>query len=339
MNHKNRQFLLVTHRKADFDALVSIFLFMLIYKLKMSEVKLFFVEKGARYTEEVPDGYTVVHLDTGNRLDPTTWDYDHHQNRKKYPSAARAILEAHPNYIPDKWIEQLVELTDRVDSGNKIQESDHLKKSKQVLIDEIDQLNQRYTSQLRLIHSLPGPHHLVESFYDLSLQVTKGKLSERERIAIGLMSLDGWYDKKVNMWSKMRLFVERAGKRVERNGLRFLLLPPHEFESRDLRYYLRRYYFEELDVVVTEYENEGDVIGVTLIKESRVKGMTDLSALLIKMTPGLDIFLFEPSHFVMYIQPNPSISLEQVWYNALDVLHHEDVITIETRPDALASVN
>jgi hypothetical protein len=200
----------VNHQSPDFDSAMTTFLRLLADGVALQDPRLeyVFVPAGQRYTPEHIDPKTIVtHLDTGYIYDPKTDDYDHHQDRERWPSAARTVMEAHPHLQSDPIVQDMVHLTDRVDSGSTVnREASDARQIREALNNQILNFNRGRDEKVILITEQNGPWQIADLVQNLEIELTE--INDHDKLVASLIMLDNWYKNEQ---------AERAGLESERN--------------------------------------------------------------------------------------------------------------------------
>lgn len=191
------RYVLVNHGGPDTDSAVISYLWHLTYKKRIGaeDVEYVFVPSGKRLEPHlVEPGDIVFHLDTGYRFDPGTNDYDHHQDRKRWPSAARTMFETFTKLQEDPIIAEMVDLADRVDSGNTVnQEDPDARSTRQSFNGEVTSFNTgREDSPVILITEQSGPWQIVDLLSNM--EVESNELQDRDKLIVSMMMLESWYN-------------------------------------------------------------------------------------------------------------------------------------------------
>ena len=187
------QYLLVTHQSPDFDAISAIFTWLFANGKKASDadISFGFVWPGKRWTKRDPNTI-VVHFDTGNIYNQKTHDFDHHQDRDRWPSAARAVFESFPHLHEDALLREMIEFTDKVDSGSQLNDEDKADKDlRKALNDQLREINRGRPQHVLLICEQSGPRETIDLIANMEAEI--GDIDDHDKMLTGLIALDRWY--------------------------------------------------------------------------------------------------------------------------------------------------
>ena len=191
------RYVLVNHGGPDTDSAVISYLWHITFQKRIGaeDVEYVFVPQGKRLEPQlVEPGDIVFHLDTGHRFDPKTNDYDHHQDRKRWPSAARTMFETFTELQEDPIIVEMVDLADRVDSGNTVnQEDPEARSTRQSFHGEVTAFNaESEDNPVILITEQSGPWQIVDLLSNM--EVESNELQDRDKLIVSMMMLESWYN-------------------------------------------------------------------------------------------------------------------------------------------------
>ena len=189
-----RRYLLVTHQSPDFDALSAVFTWLIANGKKVSDpdVSFGFVWPGKRWTK-LCENTIVVHFDTGNIYNPRTNDFDHHQDRDRWPSAARTVFEAYPHLHEDALLREMIEFTDKVDSGSQLNTEDQAEKDfRRTLNANLREFNFKRPQQIVLISEQSGPRETIDLIANMEAEI--GDIDDNDKMLTGIIALDRWYN-------------------------------------------------------------------------------------------------------------------------------------------------
>ena len=190
----NKQYLLVTHQSPDFDAISAAFTWLLANGKKVSDtdISFDFVLPGKRYTKKHEKNKIVVHFDTGNIYNPLTQDFDHHQDRNRWPSAARTVFEAYPHLHEDTLLREMIEFTDKVDSGSQTSNEDQEERDfRRNLNAKLRDFNYKRPQQIVIISEQSGPRETIDLISNMEAEI--GDIDDNDKMLTGIIALDRWY--------------------------------------------------------------------------------------------------------------------------------------------------
>lgn len=189
------KYVLVNHQSPDVDSIATTYLWLLANGKRPSDpdIEFAFVPAGQRWSgKDYPPGTIIVHLDTGGRFNPSTHDFDHHQNREMYPSAALTVLLSFGNLRADPLIVEIVELTSRVDSGNTVNvEDDAARDVRRAINEELKTINTGRDNPIILVTEQKGPWEIVDLI--ANLEVETSEIQNDEKLAVGLIMIEKWH--------------------------------------------------------------------------------------------------------------------------------------------------
>ncbi len=238
---KKTTLLLVVHRRPDWDALVGVFLWLVIHKItQLHEENLAvffdFVPAGTRVSKEAltrfrPD--LVVHLDTGRVHDKNSQDFDHHPENETVPpefdSTAALLASDYTDELAEyPWLDDLIYASNLIDTGNQLVPR---KASTNELRRELNEsLRVSGEPELRVVDSLEQFRFMVNLFSNMIGP-------DYENLRAGLKLLFAWHESNRPKIERLEL-VENA--RVEvRNGVTVGILPETTISCDKIRNYLR----------------------------------------------------------------------------------------------------
>jgi hypothetical protein len=189
-----KRYLLVTHQSPDFDAISAVFTWLLAKgkKVSDSDISFGFVWPGKRWTK-LCENTIVVHFDTGNIYNPKTNDFDHHQDRDRWPSAARTVFEAYPHLHEDALLREMIEFTDKVDSGSQISTEDQAEKDfRRALNSNLREFNFKRPQQIVIINEQSGPRETIDLIANMEAEI--GDIDDNDKMLTGIIALERWYN-------------------------------------------------------------------------------------------------------------------------------------------------
>lgn len=194
MEAGRKMYLLVTHQSPDFDAISAAFTWLLANGKKASDtdISFGFVWPGKRWNKPCASNTTVVHFDTGCVYNQKTHSYDHHQNRDRWPSAARTVFESHPHLHTDTLLREMIEFTDKVDSGSQIIDEDEAEKElRRALNLQLREINRGRQQHVLLICEQSGPRETIDLIANMEAEI--GDIDDNDKMLTGIIALDHWY--------------------------------------------------------------------------------------------------------------------------------------------------
>jgi len=231
------------------------------------------------------------------------------------PSATQVVFERNEKLQDDPVLKELVAFVNQMQAeGSPFGETTETGSFRQMLTDQLADFNAGRDNKVVPVVLRKGPWEILRLLPDDSYQ-------ELVRTMIGLFMLKAWHHKKA-IRGKVQKLLETA-QITRAGGLTFALLPETTLTSKVIRYQLRRYYRDEIDVVVATYrdmKNNTFNLGVTRVQDNRLNGMDDLYQRLSEMDPTADIFLFQPTKFVIYIKGGTTLTPQIVAEQAQAIL-------------------
>jgi len=189
-------YLLVNHESPDLDSICTTFFWLLANNLELDDPRLHYAfvktAEDRLHSEDYPAD-KIFHFDCGYRFNGVT-DFDHHQNRKQWPSAARTIFQTYPILQSDPIAKILVKTADRVDSGNA---QGGLDKETREIKQEINNnflrsFNQSHRGDVLLVNNNGEPEEINRLFYNLDNKA--GEIEDLDKLLIGIIMLKLWYE-------------------------------------------------------------------------------------------------------------------------------------------------
>ncbi|MBI5077117.1 hypothetical protein HZB94_01930 [Candidatus Falkowbacteria bacterium] len=250
-NTKNRRFILVNHECPDFDSIVSTFLWLKATGMKITDPELLFrfVQPGQRLAvSEFDADDTVVHFDTGRRFCSATNDFDHHGDDEngaplvaRFASAARTVYQTFPQLQKDPVIGDIVELTDRVDSGSSVNcEDEESRRTIASYKDELMEFNNKGEGIVLLVTEQKGPREVV-SFVS-NLETENDTINDIDKLIACILMLDKWYGDKIANKAETPDVSEKEAEKFDRLAATFLAtMDPDLFGITDNDALLRFY--------------------------------------------------------------------------------------------------
>ena len=320
-----KKYRIVNHQGPDTDCLLSDSATIIIDDINLDDVIFEFVPAGTVYTGP-EDDYITIHNDTGGILDPTRRFNDHHfkpeesYKRRQYPSTVSVICEYNANRVNhDRALQEIRELANHRDTPSLYKaEKEKSQAVKKSLFGDVDRANKKNNTNLILTHYQPGPWKVVETFNKMAFLVDEDLMTDDERLRIGIKGVLAWYKEQKTL-PLLRELIEKKSQWVEHNGVKYFIIPPHQFRSKLLRSYIRRYYRNQVDVFITKYEiSNRNPLSIESVNDN-IDGMSAVYDLLTGIEPSLnkdgenqDIYLETFSNFVMHISEKGRINLETI---------------------------
>lgn len=256
-NTSSGRYILVNHEGPDFDSIVSTFLWLKAMGKKITDIDLQFrfVPVGCRLSleESAPDD-TVVHFDTGQILDPVNNNFDHHGYglngealTKHFGSAARTVYNAFCQLQRDPVIGDIVELADRVDSGQSVNYEDaETRLKRESFKTELDEFNARGEGIVLLVTEAGGPREIVSLVSNL--EVENNGINDTDKLIACILILDKWYEDKIANKAVSETVSKKEAEKFDRLATTFIAtMDPDLFGINDMESLERFYRTVNLD--------------------------------------------------------------------------------------------